>query len=252
MIKRTKGIQLTGAALRAHEKAEAKAALQRKAKRHKAFRSWITGAAVAFIATVAAVVSFDHIRDLAILGGQDGTYWYSPASLYPLTVDLLMIVASFKLRETGVTRLTRLISRISMWIGLAASLAGNAGTAILLSPNGSVNWLSTILAGWPVIPLFLATEMLTHTHKDAPVTRRKTDGIVALARQIVRQWFVNKLANMKRRNAFQAPKVAPAQVTAPAAAVAVVVQEKPAELPLPSFPQFRVARFDAAGSLVDC
>lgn len=235
---------LAGAALKAHVKAVAKARTDRNAKWLRRIRSVITGIAVTVIAGAAAVVSFDHIRDLAILAGQDGRHWYSPASLYPITVDLLMIVASFKLREVGVTRLTRLISRLSMWVGLAASLGGNVGTAILLSPNGSVNWLAVGLAAWPVVPLFAATEMLTHTHKDAPVMRKKVDGVVALTRQIVRQWFINKLANMKRRNGSAAPVTAKQQAEQP---LIKVVAPRAAELRVPEFPQFRQMLINARG-----
>lgn len=218
--------QLSGAAAQARQRSEQKAKQDKATRRMRTIRSAVTWFAVGFIALVSAFVSFDHIRDLAILAGRDGTYWYSEASAYPLTVDLLMIVASFKLREVGATRLTRLISRLSMWIGLAASLGGNVGVE-LMQQDGQINWLGVGVAGWPVVPLFLATEMLTHIHQDAPVRKRKEPGLI---RQIVRQSLVNKLANMKRRNNIR-PAVTPAPVV-PQAIVPATVADLPPFLQL--------------------
>lgn len=228
--------QLTGAALAAQEKRQAKDRADRAIRRWRKVRNVITFLAVAGIAVVATVVSFGHIRDLAVLAGQDATYWYSGANLTPVTVDLLMIIASFKLREVGATRLTRLISRIAMLIGLAASLAGNVGSAFMLHQGENLLWLKVSVAGWPVIPLLLATEMLTHVHKDAPVTKRKADGIIVLTRQIVRQAFINKLANMKARKGFT-PKLP--QVTLP-------------KLPqVPTFPQLDPMIKATAAHMID-
>lgn len=208
--------QLTGAAAASKARSDEKAKRDKGIRRWRTVRSVITWSAVGFIALVAAWISFDHIRDLAILAGRDGTYWYSEASAYPLTVDLLMIVASFKLREVGSSRLTRLISRVSMWVGLAASLGGNIGVE-LLQVDGKIDWLAVGVAGWPVVPLFLATEMLTHIHQDAPVRKRKEPGLI---RQIARQYLVNKLANVKARNASRVTRpVAPVAPQAPAAPV---------------------------------
>lgn len=208
---------LTGAAAASVAKRQTRERQEAKGRNVRIIKAVVIALLVAFLALVAGIVSFDHIRDLAILGGQSGTYWYSPANLLPLTPDAMMVIGAIKGRDRGASRLTRLICRVTMIIGLLASLAGNV-TAEFLLPSSQWGWLSIALAAWPVIPLLAATEMLTHTHKEAKVTQRKPDGVVALTRQIVRQAFINKLTNMKARKAstVKPQPMVPAQVKLPA------------------------------------
>lgn len=248
MIKRTKGNQLTGAALKAHEKAEEKRRAARKALWGKRFKNVILFLATAFLGGVAGVVSFDHIRDLVILAGQKATWWYSPANLLPLAPDVLLVIAAFKARKVDATRMERLVAKASMWIGLGMSLAGNV-TKELITPSSQYVLLSMVVAGSPVLLLWLATEMLTHTRKTPKAT--KPDSIMALIRQIVRQWFVNKLQNMKRRNVSRPIKATEAEVTVPAPTVAVMAEPAPAELPFPAFPQFRSLPINGHRTLIN-
>ncbi len=156
--------QLTGAAKAAHAKAQEAA----KAKRSKRFEKIAIFTAVAIIAVIAGQVSYMHLRDLAILAGQDHTYPWSPANTLPITVDLMMIVASFKLRNASASFIARLIARLSMVTGLIVSMAGNVAAQYLVDPNADMLVLRLIVSGWPVVPLLAATEMLTHHRKDVP------------------------------------------------------------------------------------
>lgn len=220
--------KLTGAAAASAEKRHAKERAERKALWGKRIKNVVIFLAVAFLAAVAGVVSYSHIQDLVILAGQDASQWYSPANMLPLTPDVLLVVAAFKGRKAGASRLERLVAKVSMLTGLLMSLAGNV-TMEFLQPSSPYTALSMVVAGSPVLLLLLAVEMLTHVHKDAKVTQRKPDGIIALTRAIVRQVFLNKLANMKGRKGSAPVATAKPQVSA--SVTLPVVAE------FPTFPQ---------------
>ncbi|MFJ9894213.1 DUF2637 domain-containing protein [Streptomyces sp. NPDC091280] len=110
--------------------------------------------AVLVQALIAAALSFAHLHDIASAAGQDG--WKAWA--YPISVDLLLVVAWRRLR-TGE-------AKASGWcwfvIALTASLGANVATAGLLDLGDVPAWLRILVAGWPAVA-FLGGTLLAHT-----------------------------------------------------------------------------------------
>ena len=116
--------------------------------------------AVVIQALIAASLSFAHLHDIAAAAGQDG--WKAWA--YPISVDLLLVVAWRRLRSGR--------AKAAGWcwflIALAASLGANVATAGLLdltARDGTVDtpdWLRILVAGWPAVAFFGGT-LLAHT-----------------------------------------------------------------------------------------
>ncbi|MGW8395750.1 DUF2637 domain-containing protein [Streptomyces lydicus] len=109
-------------------------------------------------AVIAGALSFAHLHDLAAAAGQDG--WKAWA--YPISVDLLLVVAWRRLRGGGPSRLAW------CWflIALVASLGANVSTAGFLDLRHPPVWLRFGIAGWPALA-FLGGTLLAHTrHAD--------------------------------------------------------------------------------------
>jgi hypothetical protein len=118
--------------------------------------------AVLVQALIAAALSFAHLHDVASAAGQQG--WKAWA--YPVSVDLLLVVAWRRLRSGG--------SKGAGWcwflVALTASLGANVATAGLLDLNAVPAWLRILVAGWPAIA-FLGGTLLAHepqTLEEAP------------------------------------------------------------------------------------
>ena len=110
--------------------------------------------AVLVQALIAAALSFAHLHDVASAAGQDG--WKAWA--YPVSVDLLLVVAWRRLRSGH--------TKASAWcwfvIALAASLGANVATAGLLDLDQVPAWLRILVAGWPAVA-FLGGTLLAHS-----------------------------------------------------------------------------------------
>ncbi|GLW49200.1 SpdA protein [Streptomyces sp. NBRC 14336] len=110
--------------------------------------------AVLVQAVIAGALSFAHLHDIAAAAGQDG--WKAWA--YPISVDLLLVVAWRRLRSGT--------AKAAAWcwfvIALAASLGANIATAGLLDLNQVPAWLRILVAGWPAVA-FLGGTLLVHT-----------------------------------------------------------------------------------------
>jgi hypothetical protein len=109
--------------------------------------------AVLVQALIAASLSFAHLHDVADAAGQQG--WKAWA--YPVSVDLLLVVAWRRLRSgTG---------KAAAWcwfvIALFASLGANIATAGLLDAASVPAWLRILVAGWPALA-FLGGTLLAH------------------------------------------------------------------------------------------
>ncbi|MFJ4855738.1 DUF2637 domain-containing protein [Streptomyces sp. NPDC088730] len=115
--------------------------------------------AVLVQAVIAGALSFAHLHDLAEAAGQDG--WKAWA--YPISVDLLLVVAWRRMRTTADNR--------AAWawfiIALAASLGANVATAGLLDLGDVPAWLRILVAGWPALA-FLGGTLLVHAPTNAP------------------------------------------------------------------------------------
>ncbi|MFI6489875.1 DUF2637 domain-containing protein [Streptomyces sp. NPDC050564] len=111
--------------------------------------------AVLVQAVIAGALSFAHLHDLAAAAGQDG--WKAWA--YPISVDLLLVAAWRRLRNSGPSRLAW------SWflIALVASLGANVATAGFLDLQHPPAWLRFGVAGWPALA-FLGGTLLAHSN----------------------------------------------------------------------------------------
>lgn len=185
--------KLSGAALKA----------QQKAKRDKRIAlAWMLamGLMTLALAAIGFLGSFQHLRDLGVLAGQSASEPWGPANLTPISVDLMLVIASIQLRRKGITDIARLIARICSFGGLLISLVGNVLIAWLELPNGASALQVTytlIYSALPVLSLLGAVEMLTHTHKDRHVVGKAVT------------------AKAKARNTSQAPARSRSNAKAP-------------------------------------
>jgi hypothetical protein len=99
-------------------------------------------------AVIAGALSFSHIHDLAEMMGQEG--WRAWA--YPVSVDLLMIMAWKKLRTPDAPK-----GWPWVWflLALGASLSANMATSDIHDP------MSVAVAAWPVLA-FLGGSFMVH------------------------------------------------------------------------------------------
>jgi hypothetical protein len=106
-------------------------------------------------ATIAAALSFAHLHDIAEAAGQGG--WKAWA--YPVSVDLLMIMAWKRIRTPDVPK-----RAAWFWflLSLAASLGANTATAGVLDMEAMPVQLRVIVAGWPALA-FLGGSLLVHS-----------------------------------------------------------------------------------------
>jgi hypothetical protein len=108
-------------------------------------------------AVIAAALSFAHIHDIAEAAGQGG--WKAWA--YPVSVDLLMVMAWKRIRTPDAPKL-------GAWcwflVSLAASLGANVATAGVLDMENLPVELRVLVAGWPAVA-FLGGSLLVHSHK---------------------------------------------------------------------------------------
>lgn len=113
-------------------------------------------------ATLAAAISFAHIHDIAEAAGQGG--WKAWA--YPVSVDLLMIMAWKRLRTPGAPKRGAWVWFVA---SLAASLSANVATAGVLDMENLPVQLRVIVAGWPALA-FLGGALLLHSSASADET----------------------------------------------------------------------------------
>ncbi|WP_329168381.1 DUF2637 domain-containing protein [Streptomyces sp. NBC_01267] len=108
-------------------------------------------------AAIAGAISFAHIHDIAEAAGQTG--W--KAWGYPISVDLLMVMAWRQIRTPGNAK-----RGPWLWFGMAltASLSANVAEAGVLDMHNLPVSLRVIIAGWPALAFFGGT-LLLHSRK---------------------------------------------------------------------------------------
>jgi hypothetical protein len=109
----------------------------------------VTTLAVVLVAAVAAVASYEHMRELAAHAGEGWRSW-----LLPVSVDGLAVAASMTMlvrRRVGLP--AGALVWIALLLGLGASLAANVAAA---DPNVA----GRLVAAWPPVALLLAYELL--------------------------------------------------------------------------------------------
>ncbi|MEY9812642.1 DUF2637 domain-containing protein [Streptomyces albogriseolus] len=126
--------------------------------------------AVIVQAVIAGALSFSHLHDLAAAAGQDG--WKAWA--YPVSVDLLLVAAWRRMRQSQRAGQAAGGPRLWFLIALAASLGANVATAGLLDLDDVPAWLRVTVAGWPAVAFFGGT-LLAH----APHTQEGPRGPAA-------------------------------------------------------------------------
>lgn len=133
------------------------------------------GTMILALAVIGFMGSFQHLRDLGIMAGGTADQWWGTANLAPVSVDLMLIIASVQLRRKGITDVSRLIARLCSLSGLLLSIAGNVLVAWLHLPATADAVQVTYTLVWaavPVLSLLGAVEMLTHTRKDRPTVSK--------------------------------------------------------------------------------
>ena len=127
----------------------------------------VTTAAVLAVALVAAVASYEHMRVLAALAGEDWRAW-----LLPISVDGLAVAASMTMlvrRRAGLP--AGALAWAALLLGLGASLAANVAAA-------EATVVGRLVAAWPPVGLLLSYELLMQqikarggagVHPSAPV-----------------------------------------------------------------------------------
>jgi hypothetical protein len=128
-------------------------------------------------AVIAAALSFAHIHDIAEAAGQGG--WKAWA--YPVSVDLLLVMAWKQIREAAEGE-----SKRAAWVwfllSMAASIGANIATAGVLDLAQPPTLLRVLVAGWPVLAFF-GGSLLVHSRK-AP-TQEPQEAAGAPAEEVV-------------------------------------------------------------------
>jgi hypothetical protein len=116
---------------------------------------WVRRGCAVVVAAVAAYASYEHQRVFALRGGADP----AGASLWPLSVDGLLVLATIGLLKPAAQRgqrgrRARVAVRVAFGLGIVVSLAANVAAAPRLA------WQPVLVAGWPPVALLLAVELL--------------------------------------------------------------------------------------------
>lgn len=161
-----------------------------------------------------------------------GLAWYESAPI-PAVMDLVMIVAAFKINTPGSNPTEKRVARHAMRFGLALSLATNVLSSFMHVTGGlgQAGWTGTmsqfIQVGYSWVPtamLWLMVEMLTRQNAVA-----KAPGLVTRLVEAV----IKKLTYRPRVTAPKAPKVqVSAEVTQPAPAAPAAKQQVNGTQPL--------------------
>ena len=138
--------------------------------------AFVVGLATMGIIGVAGYISFVHIHDVAIYARQS----VGVAVATPFTIDGMILVGGYRLRQPGINRTRRIIALAGVIVGILASAGGNLLSALIKMPDGIHTFQDKLDVGfsiWPVIPLIIALEMMIHVRKAPALVRtvvRKT------------------------------------------------------------------------------
>jgi hypothetical protein len=128
----------------------------------------LTTAAVLLVATIAAIVSYWHVAELALRYGQPPVAAY----LLPVSIDGLVAVASLvMLRSARLAVSAPWLARTGLGLAVAATLGCNVAYGL---PHG---WPGALLSGWPAIAFVVAAEMAISMTRKRP--RAAVGGIPA-------------------------------------------------------------------------
>jgi hypothetical protein len=139
------------------------------------------------VASIAAVASYEHMRQLATDYGQPPVI----ADLMPLSVDGLIIVSTIAMADDKRTaRTPRRSARLAFVVGVVASIAAN----VLATPGGVI---ARLISAWPAVALLMVVEVLSRRGRTSPAEQTTP-------------------AEQTARVVASAPAAAPASTPAPA------------------------------------
>jgi len=115
---------------------------------------WVRPLCALVVAGVAAYASYVHQREFALQGGADGV----SASLWPLSVDGLLLLATVGLLQPSGTRARR--ARSATWSAFLSGIGVSLTANIAAAP--ALEWKPVLVAGWPPVALLLSVELLVH------------------------------------------------------------------------------------------
>jgi hypothetical protein len=122
------------------------------------FRRLGYGLSFLIVAGVAAVVSYTHIRDVAVLGHQPALV----ADLLPLSIDGLMLIATLAMAEDkAASRRPRPWARFGFWFGAAISVTANVASTAVTYPGP----LAIGVAAAAPLVLLVAVEIVSRPGK---------------------------------------------------------------------------------------
>lgn len=121
---------------------------------------------VGVVAVTAAVISFNHVQDLARAAGEpELTAW-----LLPLSIDgAVAAAAAVVLADSRARRRPTMLTWLMLGLGLTASLAANIASA-------EPTWTARCVAAWPPIALALGIEVLASMSRRAREDATDTTG----------------------------------------------------------------------------
>ena len=129
----------------------------------KTLNTWTT-ITVMIVAAFAAIVSYTHIRDLAMVNGYD---WFT-ASILPLSVDGLIVGTSFMLVSASRASLKASVARFGLWLGIGGTLMANAAYGLSHGVVGAT------VSTWPAVAFIVAVEAWMQLKKHAKNTVKNT------------------------------------------------------------------------------
>jgi hypothetical protein len=124
--------------------------------------TWLDASVI--LGAVAALLSFIHIRDVAMLGGAGRTSW-----LYPLIVDTITVAAFATLTRRQDAGERTGVPWTLMIMGIAASLTANVVDSIMHAPLGATTprlVLCIAVGTWPAVA-WLGAMLLRHGSRPA-------------------------------------------------------------------------------------
>jgi Protein of unknown function (DUF2637) len=146
-----------------------------------------TAAVVCAVAGFAAVVSYSHIYDLGRFHGQNGT----AARLLPLSVDGLILAASLVLlHEARNGRDAPGLSRLMLWLGIAATVGAN------IAYGAGFGLLGALISAWPAVAFIGAVEMVMQLVRRArgPQANQNVSAVPGNVQQAVRAAYAASVA----------------------------------------------------------
>ena len=109
--------------------------------------------AAALVAAVAGIISYSHIREVALRVGEGDL----AGMLLPLGIDGLIVVAAMAMIEDKrAGRYPRPSARVALVLGIVMTVAGNVASA-------EASWVARAVAAVPALSFLVAVEVLART-----------------------------------------------------------------------------------------